>query len=156
MLRAPLHCHRVGGGKRPTRGSVLLGNKGLPRHTFWAETGIGLPFSHRRAVSKYVHWLSLDLSFPICLSHTHHPSPRLDKRGGLARHLGCRSHSNSKEGVVGFACNHTLTLYSTNPAQTQNNNPMNICMYISIYHTGDRMCDQIGRDKLVNLAVGIG
>ena len=33
---------------------------------------------------------------------------------------------------------------------------MNICMYISIYHTGDRMCDQIGRDKLGNLPVGKG
>ena len=29
-------------------------------------------------------------------------------------------------------------------------------MYVYIYHTGDRMCDQIGRDKLGKLPVGKG
>ena len=88
--------------------------------------------------------------FPI----PHHPSPGLDKRGDLARHPGWRSTKEKRCGR--FRVRWNTKLYSTNPLPTQNNNLTNMYMYISIDHSGDRMWDQNGRDKLVSPAVETG
>ena len=54
-------------GRRPTRGSVLLGNKGLPRHTFWAEVGYRATLSHidMQSLYMYIGYPSISLSLSV-------------------------------------------------------------------------------------------
>ena len=116
------------------------------------------PLSRGHAVSVYLYICEFIICLHyVCLSHSPSPLPRVGQEGGSSQTSWLALNNNSKErDVVAFVRNRTLTLYSTNSLPTQNNNLMNMYMYISIDHTGDRMRDKNGLDKRVNPPVETG